>query len=70
MSSMFLNMRCRLAKLRNSGAGRDDISTEKGLLKSWPSGGPEKAWMTTDEAGIGYAKAFQSLMQPCTQWER
>ena len=36
------------------GAGRDDISTEKGLLKSWPSGGPEKVWMTND-AGIGYA---------------
>ena len=36
------------------GAARDDISTEKGLLKSWPTGGPKKEWMT-DDAGLGYA---------------
>ena len=36
------------------GAARDDISTEKGLLKTWPSGGPKKVWMSND-AGLGYA---------------
>ena len=36
------------------GIARDDVSTEKGLLKSWPSGGPKKVWMSND-AGLGYA---------------
>ena len=36
------------------GANRDDISTETGLLKSWPAGGPTKVWTSTD-AGLGYS---------------
>ncbi len=36
------------------GTNRDDISTETGLLKSWPAGGPKKLW-TFDDAGLGYA---------------
>lgn len=36
------------------GAGRDDISTETGLLKSWPEGGPKKEW-TSSVAGLGYS---------------
>ena len=30
------------------------IYQRKGLLKSWPTGGPKKEWMT-DDAGLGYA---------------
>ena len=36
------------------GPARDDVSMEKGLLKSWASNGPEKVWMSND-AGLGYA---------------
>ena len=36
------------------GPNRDDISSEKGLLKSWPEGGPEKLW-TSKDAGLGYS---------------
>ncbi|MFN5534945.1 MAG: PQQ-binding-like beta-propeller repeat protein [Planctomyces sp.] len=36
------------------GPNRDDISTETGLLKSWPEGGPQKIWETR-EAGLGYS---------------
>jgi outer membrane protein assembly factor BamB len=36
------------------GPNRDDISTETGLLKSWPEGGPKKVWMS-EEGGLGYA---------------
>ncbi len=36
------------------GANRDDISTETGLLKKWPEGGPKKIW-TFDDAGLGYS---------------
>lgn len=36
------------------GPNRDDISTETGLLKSWPSAGPKKLW-TFDDAGLGYS---------------
>jgi outer membrane protein assembly factor BamB len=36
------------------GANRDDISTETGLLKKWPAGGPKKVWMF-DDAGLGYS---------------
>lgn len=36
------------------GADRTDRSTETGLLKSWPDGGPQKVW-TAKFAGIGYA---------------
>ncbi len=36
------------------GANRDDISTETGLLKSWPADGPKKLWMF-DDAGLGYS---------------
>ena len=32
----------------------DDVSKEKGLMQSWPSGGPKKLWMS-DDAGLGYA---------------
>lgn len=36
------------------GADRSDISTETGLLKQWPDGGPKKIW-TSDKGGLGYA---------------
>ena len=36
------------------GPNRDDISTETGLLKKWPSGGPKRAWVN-EEGGLGYA---------------
>jgi len=36
------------------GVNRDDISSETGLLKKWPSMGPEKVWMF-DDAGLGYS---------------
>ena len=36
------------------GPNRDDISTETGLLKAWPEGGPEKLW-TSKDAGLGYS---------------
>lgn len=36
------------------GPNRDGISTEKGLLKSWPQGGPPKAWQVQG-AGEGYS---------------
>jgi outer membrane protein assembly factor BamB len=36
------------------GADRKDISTETGLLKKWPAGGPKKLW-TSDKGGLGYA---------------
>ena len=36
------------------GANHDDISTETGLLKSWPSGGPKRLWLSKD-IGIGYS---------------
>ena len=36
------------------GPSRDGISTETGLLKQWPSGGPKVAWQV-DAAGVGYA---------------
>ena len=36
------------------GPNRDDISTETGLLKSWPEGGPKKVWISQD-GGLGYA---------------
>ena len=36
------------------GANRDDISTETGLLNSWPEGGPKKLW-TSKDAGLGYS---------------
>ena len=36
------------------GPNRDDISTETGLLKAWPAGGPEKLW-TSKDAGLGYS---------------
>src|SRR6185369_4408967 len=32
------------------GPNRDGVSTEKGLLKDWPAGGPMLAWKTT---GLG-----------------
>ena len=33
------------------GPGRDDISTETGLLKAWPAGGPTLAWKATGVGG-------------------
>jgi outer membrane protein assembly factor BamB len=36
------------------GPDRTEISREKGLLKSWPSGGPKLLW-TYSEAGNGYS---------------
>ena len=36
------------------GVNRDGISTEKGLLKTWPQGGPKLAWQTKG-AGEGYS---------------
>jgi hypothetical protein len=36
------------------GPNRDDVSAEKGLLRSWPQGGPKLLWSYTD-AGIGYS---------------
>jgi outer membrane protein assembly factor BamB len=36
------------------GPDRTDISQEKGLLKSWPAGGPPLLWTCTT-AGIGYS---------------
>lgn len=36
------------------GPNRDDISPEKGLLKSWPEGGPKQLWVFKD-AGLGYS---------------
>lgn len=36
------------------GANRDGKSTEKGLLKSWPQGGPKLAWQAKG-AGEGYS---------------
>jgi len=36
------------------GAGRTNISAEKGLLKEWPQGGPGKLW-TYSQCGKGYS---------------
>ena len=36
------------------GPSRTDVSTETGLLKSWPQGGPKLLW-TFRDAGIGYS---------------
>jgi len=35
------------------GPNRDDVSSEQGLLKQWPQGGPPLAWKVTG-AGAGY----------------
>ena len=34
------------------GPGREDRSPDKGLLKSWPQGGPKQLWVYQD-AGLG-----------------
>jgi outer membrane protein assembly factor BamB len=36
------------------GPNRTDISTETGLLKEWPAGGPKQLWVFK-EAGLGYS---------------
>ena len=36
------------------GPDHSGVSTEKGLLKTWPEGGPKLVWKT-DKAGLGYA---------------
>ncbi len=35
------------------GPNRDNKSSETGLLKSWPAGGPRRLWMNTD-CGVGF----------------
>src|ERR1700704_1223451 len=36
------------------GAGRDDVATDKGLLREWPEGGPALVW-TASKLGDGYS---------------
>ena len=36
------------------GPNHDNISPDTGLLKSWPEGGPKKAWVY-ENAGVGYS---------------
>ena len=36
------------------GPDRNDISSEQGLLKQWPDGGPKQLWINRN-AGLGYA---------------
>src|SRR5688572_22663106 len=36
------------------GPNRDGVSTETGLLKEWPAGGPKLAWQH-DQVGVGYS---------------
>ena len=36
------------------GPSRDDISTETGLLQTWPEGGPKQLW-SSKECGLGYS---------------
>ena len=36
------------------GADRTDISTETGLLKTWPADGPKRVWLN-ENAGLGYS---------------
>ncbi|SVC74027.1 uncharacterized protein METZ01_LOCUS326881, partial [marine metagenome] len=36
------------------GTDRTDVSTETGLLKEWPEGGPKQLWLSK-EAGLGYS---------------
>jgi len=36
------------------GSERNDVSKEKGLLQTWPEGGPEKIWMNK-LGGLGYS---------------
>ena len=36
------------------GPNRTDVGNEKGLLKSWPEGGPKQLWVFND-AGLGYS---------------
>jgi outer membrane protein assembly factor BamB len=36
------------------GPNRDDVSTETGLLKEWPAGGPKRVWLF-ENAGNGYS---------------
>jgi outer membrane protein assembly factor BamB len=40
------------------GPNRDDVSTERGLLKEWPAGGPPLVWQTT---GLGNGHAGISV---------
>ena len=39
---------------QHRGPNRDDVSSESGLLQSWPKGGPPLLW-TYNDAGIGYS---------------
>ena len=48
------------------GENRDDISDEKGLLKSWPSSGPDKIWMNED--GGRDTPDFRYQMAVYIQW--
>ena len=45
------------------GANRDGKSTDKGLLKSWPAGGPKLLWTATG-MGQGFARISAMLIAP------
>jgi outer membrane protein assembly factor BamB len=47
------------------GPRRDGISSETGLLKSWPGGGPRMAWKTTG-LGLAYSGVAVSAGKICT----
>ncbi|MBK5294882.1 MAG: PQQ-binding-like beta-propeller repeat protein, partial [Acidobacteriia bacterium] len=51
------------------GPGRDGISAETGLLKSWPSGGPKQVWKTQG-LGEGYSTVSISQGRIFTQGQR
>jgi hypothetical protein len=58
---LLLSTSCFFAQLSSAadwpgwrGESRNDLSTETGLMKSWPKGGPQKQWMSK-EAGLGYS---------------
>jgi outer membrane protein assembly factor BamB len=60
ISAIFLPVMVRGAALAANdwpqwrGPNRDDLSTETGLLKQWPAGGPKLLWKTTG-LGSGYS---------------
>ena len=51
------------------GPNRDDISTETGLLKQWPAGGPPVAWKMTG-LGAGYSGVSVDHSRIFTMGER
>jgi len=59
---------------QSRGPLRDNVSREKGLLKSWPEGGPKRAWLAT-KLGSGYSgpaivaeRIFILSQRNATQW--